>query len=137
MTDAVEYVGLEPDRVAPLAGQSPDRPKRRIWNVSEYAIQLRGDPDLRNDDAFVAAEREALAALAAADVWDPQGWVFNRVARAVGEGHGLAPVTDDFVVFSFADDFGSELRANLRFSGGPATDLLEQRERMPGVENVA
>lgn len=124
-------VGLEPDRVAALAGGTPDRPVRRIWNVSEYAIELRPEPDLRDDEAFVTAEREALEALYAADVWDPQEWVYNRIARLVAARRPLAPVTDDFVVFAFAEGFGRELLENLRFSGGAAVAILAARNLLP------
>jgi hypothetical protein len=128
---AVICIGLEPDRVAALAGATPDPPRRRIWNVSEYAMEARVEPDLRDDESFLAAEQEALATLHAADIWDPQRWIFNRIARAVAVRRPLAPVTDDFVVFAFDDGFGRELLENLRFSGGTAVALLEERSLLP------
>jgi hypothetical protein len=65
-------------------------------------------------------------------VRDPQQWILNRVARAVGERHPLSPVTEDFIVFAFHDDFGYELAANLRFSGGIAASHIQARGLMPG-----
>jgi hypothetical protein len=119
-------IGLEPDRAAALAGTDPIR---QIWNVSDFGLSV--EAELRDDAAFVAAEQEAWEVLESVDICDPQRWVLNRVAKALGERRPLASVTDDFVVFAFADDFGADLTENLRFSGGPAFALLEQRGLLP------
>jgi hypothetical protein len=124
LAPAVICVGLEPDRAIATS-------RREVWNVSDYAVELRVVPDLRDDETFLAAEAQALEELYDSDIDDPQQWVLNRIAKAVGERRPLAPVTDDYVVFAFHDDFGAELRANLRFSGGAAASLLEQRGLMP------
>jgi hypothetical protein len=129
---AVICVGLEPDRAATLAAAAREPPRRAVWNVSEYAIELRATPDLRDDETFLAAEAQALDDLYDAGIDDPQQWVFNRIARTVGDRRPLGPVTDDFVVFAFHDGFGSELASNLRFSGGDAVLLLQAQALLPG-----
>jgi hypothetical protein len=91
LAPAVICVGLEPDRAIATS-------RREVWNVSDYAVELRVVPDLRDDETFLAAEAQALEELYDSDI---------------------------------DDDFGAELRANLRFSGGAAASLLEQRGLMP------
>jgi hypothetical protein len=124
-------IGLEPDRAAALAQRASDPPIREVWNVGDFALTLRPDPDLRTSDAFLAAERRAIEDLHAAGIWDPQGWVYSRIARNVGERPPIADRTDDFVIFSFMDDFGAELLTSIMFSGGPAVQLLEERGLLP------
>jgi hypothetical protein len=125
-------VGLEPDRAAVLVGTVPTR---QIGNVSDFGLSV--EAELRDDGAFVAAEQEAWKVLESVDIWDPQRWVLNRVAKALGERRPLASVTDDFVVFAFADDFGADLTENPRFSAGPAFALLEQRGFLPRASPAA
>jgi hypothetical protein len=45
--------------------------------------------------------------------------VLNRAAARVAAQHPLRSVTDDFVVYAFAEDFGEELIENIAFSAGP------------------
>jgi hypothetical protein len=131
LAPGVVCVGLEPDRVAAVNAPARERPWRWIWNVSEYAIDARLDPDPEDDAAFVEAQAEALETLYGAGVSDPQQWVLNRVARTVGTQPPLVKTTDDFVVFAFVEGFGAELAQNLRFSAGRAFDLLQRRKLVP------
>jgi hypothetical protein len=48
-----------------------------------------------------------------------QRYVLNRVAARVGKRHPLNSVTDDFVVYAFAEDFEDEPLENIRFTPPP------------------
>ena len=126
-------VGLERDRVGALQSHDPYDAFWHIWNADRFALTCPDRPNLLEDDEFLAAQQalwespdftwEALGD-------DPQRYALNRVAAQVASQHPLPAVTDDFVVYLFAEDFGDELVANIEFA---ASAGVAERLRAKGL----
>jgi hypothetical protein len=126
-------LGLERDRAAALASPVTYDAFWRIWEPEEMARSCPDKPSLYDDPEFLAAQRAVWEPPGAA--WEalgeePRRYVLNRVAARVTAQHPLPSVTDDFVGYAFAEDFGEELIENITFSAGPE---IAHRLRAKGV----
>jgi hypothetical protein len=132
-------LGLERDRVAALASPTSYDAFWRTWNAWEFARSGRDEPSLYDDPEFLAAQQAVWEPRGAA--WDalgeePQRYVLNRIAARVTAQHPLPSVTDDFVVYAFAEGFGEELIANITFSAGPdIANRLRAKGLLPADPN--
>jgi hypothetical protein len=126
LAPTVVAVGLEVTRSAILRAHSPAEAREQVWNVADFALDALPEP--RSDPGFVEHKADAREGLEREGIWDPARYVLNRVAKELGRDPPIAPVTADFVVFVFDEDFADELRHNIEYS---ASDLaLAELDRM-------
>lgn len=87
-----------------------------MWNVSDYDLDAIPEPGPRTDPDFASLEPLVWMRLRAAEVVDPTEFVLNRVALSLARAPIVTPRTSDFVVFTFNEDFGEQLRENIEFA---------------------
>jgi hypothetical protein len=107
-------LGLESDRERALGRGTWLDAFDDVWNPTRYAyISLDEFDDPHGEPGFDSAASALVAWLAQAGVGDPATWLLEELAAELTRTPPLAPVTDDFVCWVFAQ--GRELIESLEW----------------------
>jgi hypothetical protein len=137
-------LGLETDRERGRSGATPFDAFDDVWNPTRYTyIALNEFDDPPGEPDFDAASSALVSWLSGERVGDPATWLLEELAAKLTRTPPVAPVTDDFVCWVFAQ--GDRLMESLNWILPEATRaklagkqlLVDDPDQLEGVERWA